>query len=61
MQDAATSTAEDGSGRVNSVADNLRDWSRLMSQTLQGVDRHSVYHHAFHAYFSDSARFRTFQ
>lgn len=38
MRDAAAVTAEDGSGRVNSAADNLRDWSRLVSQTLQGVD-----------------------
>ena len=39
MRDAAAGTAEDGSGRVNSMADNLRDWSRLVSQSLQGGAR----------------------
>ena len=39
VRDAVAVTAEDGSVRVNSMADNLRDWSRLVNQTLQGADR----------------------
>ena len=59
MRDAAAETAEDGSGRVNSMADNLRDWSRLVSQTLQGGDRQPLYHHAFMGGAVLTAGFRT--
>ena len=59
MRDAAAVTAEDGSGRVNSVADNLRDWSRLVGQTLQGGHRRPLHHHAFMRGAVLTAGFRT--
>ncbi len=42
VREAAAGSAEDGSGRVSGVAGNLREWSQLVSQTLQGVAQHAV-------------------
>lgn len=37
VRESATASTDEGSEKVGSIAGNLRDWGRLMSQTLQGM------------------------